>query len=441
MEFINSIKSNCRKVLFFLTIFSLVNAYANEEDLFGYEEPTPRKSESFKKIGVSFSGTIDARVIRTGHQLGWEERGRAITGAGAEKLGKSAVKFALPRAALAMDWTYDNEVVGFAQINLDDHANNGTQDYTVGLFEAYLKLKPFKNSGLFKDTSYRIGMFVPPVSLEHEGTAWSTQYSVTPSAINTWIGEEVKVLGIEESWEFAISQWHRLQTTWSVFTGNDPIGGILAWRGWAFHDYQLKAGDRLFFQQVDPAISPTNWGFPVKEVDGNPAVYGKIRYLWGDDLLFDIFHYRNFASEEDFDGADYAWRANFSNLGLKWNFSQSWTLLSQYMWGESAMGDRLTNIFVDVDFEAWYLMLNFSRQDHALSLRYDQFRVDDVDGVSDNNNQEGWAALFSYRYNYSEAQQFTIEYLRAISHRIGRENYPFEDPYDDTFTVNYRFIF
>ena len=37
----------------------------------------------------------------------------------------------------------------------------------------------------------------PPVSLEHEGADWHVQDSITPSAINSWIGEEVRPVALE----------------------------------------------------------------------------------------------------------------------------------------------------------------------------------------------------------------------------------------------------
>ena len=40
--------------------------------------------------------------------------------------------------------------------------------------------------------SARAGLMWPPVSLEHEGADWHVKDSITPSAINSWIGEEVR---------------------------------------------------------------------------------------------------------------------------------------------------------------------------------------------------------------------------------------------------------
>jgi hypothetical protein len=64
-------------------------------------------------------------------------------------------------------------------------------DPKLDLDEAYLKLKaPPLEAGRL---SARAGVFYPPVSLEHSGVGWTTPDTLSASAINTWIGEEVKV--------------------------------------------------------------------------------------------------------------------------------------------------------------------------------------------------------------------------------------------------------
>ncbi|MCJ8277945.1 MAG: hypothetical protein HRT44_06505 [Bdellovibrionales bacterium] len=431
-------------LLWIISSFSF-SIFASEEDLFGEgsNDADSKPGTSFQKIGVNFSGSIDVRASRTGHHKSWDEGGRAVVGDGTKQNGDSSFYFTLPRASLVADITYENESVAFIQFNVDDHANNGTETFTSGLFEAYLKLRPLKNTNYWKDTVYKVGMFVPPVSLEHDQTAWSTEYTVTPSAINTWVGEELKVLGIEEDYEFELSSWHKIRTQFAVFTSNDPMGGTLAWRGWAFHDYQLKAGDRLFFRDPDSGVAPpSDWGFPLKEVDGRPAVYGKLRYSYGDSFLFDVFHYQNFAEESELDSVgDYAWKSRFTNLGMKWNFLPSWTLLSQLLWGESSMGFSQTVNYVAIDFVSWYAMINYQTGKHSFTGRYDDFRVFDTDLVNDDNNQKGWAATAAYRYNCSDFHSISVEYLHAYSLRVGGTPDPLTDAYDDQFLINWRSLF
>ena len=43
----------------------------------------------------------------------------------------------------------------------------------------------------------RGGMFYAPISLENRGPGWTNVYTVSNSAISTWIGEEIRTVGVE----------------------------------------------------------------------------------------------------------------------------------------------------------------------------------------------------------------------------------------------------
>ena len=62
----------------------------------------------------------------------------------------------------------------------------GGQRTEAGLSEAYLSFRPMR--GTNTAFSARAGLMWPPVSLEHEGADWHVRDSITPSAINSWIG-------------------------------------------------------------------------------------------------------------------------------------------------------------------------------------------------------------------------------------------------------------
>ena len=108
----------------------------------------------------------------------------------------------------------------------------------AGLSEAYLSYKPL-GGGPVK-LSARAGLMWPPVSLEHSGSDWIVTDTITPSAINSWIGEEVKVVGFEGSIAGTLGE-HRLTATAALFDVNDTAGALLAFRGWALHDIKALA--------------------------------------------------------------------------------------------------------------------------------------------------------------------------------------------------------
>ncbi len=83
-------------------------------------------------------------------------------------------------------WSLSGTVVGSLQ---------GGERTEAGLSQAYLSFRPMRSDKLA--FSARAGLMWPPISLEHEGADWHVKDSITPSAINSWIGEEVRPVAAE----------------------------------------------------------------------------------------------------------------------------------------------------------------------------------------------------------------------------------------------------
>ena len=119
----------------------------------------------------------------------------------------------------------------------------------AGLSEAYLSYKPLGDGPV--KLSARAGLMWPPVSLEHSRPDWTVTETITPSAINSWIGEEVKVIGFEASSAAKLGD-HQLTATAALFDVNDTAGALLAFRGWAMHDVKAL----VFQRQPLPVLNP-----------------------------------------------------------------------------------------------------------------------------------------------------------------------------------------
>src|SRR4029077_16419632 len=80
-------------------------------------------------------------------------------------------------------------------VHFDASAWDDKDRSPVGVTEAYLQFRPYPFSG------YRLrikaGAFYPPVSLENRAAGWESPYTLSYSAINTWLGVEVRTLGVE----------------------------------------------------------------------------------------------------------------------------------------------------------------------------------------------------------------------------------------------------
>src|SRR5277367_2535337 len=113
-----------------------------------------------------------------------------------------------------------------------DHDRN-----VVDLSEAYLQARPFPSTAI--RWSAKAGAFFMPVSLENRGPGWTDVYTITPSALNTWIGEEFRTIGTEfEARWLGASQGYLgdVSLVGAVYGWNDPAGVLLAVRGFGLTD-------------------------------------------------------------------------------------------------------------------------------------------------------------------------------------------------------------
>src|SRR5438105_5273336 len=112
-------------------------------------------------------------------------------------------------------WSLSATVVGTLQ---------GGDRTEAGLSQAYLSFKPMRGSNVA--FSARAGLMFPPVSLEHEGADWHVKDSITPSAINSWIGEEVRPIAAEATVTATLGA-QKLSATAALLAAIDTFGRLL----------------------------------------------------------------------------------------------------------------------------------------------------------------------------------------------------------------------
>ena len=80
-------------------------------------------------------------------------------------------------------------------VHLDASAWGDHDRIPAGLTEAFLQFRPYPFAG------YRLrvkaGAFYPPISLENRAAGWESPYTLSYSAIDSWLAIEVRTLGVE----------------------------------------------------------------------------------------------------------------------------------------------------------------------------------------------------------------------------------------------------
>ncbi len=294
----------------------------------------------------------------------------------------------------------------------------------IDLTEGVVRLQPAPHGLL--SFSARAGFFFPPVSMENTGTAWSSPYTLTASAINSWIGEEVRIFGTEAQVGYRSANGDRLTLFGAGFANNDTVGALIGFRGWAMHDYKATLGDRLPL----PIRTGLQTSFPQQaaltapfvEVDGRPGYYVGVSLERPGTTKLRALYYDNQARPTAIEAGQYAWHTRFWSAGVQLFLPWDSLLIAQWLHGRTQMGETIANrTAVDVTLWAYSLLLSKSLHTHRWSIRIDRFGTDEHDFLPAQDNREsGFAITGNYNYTWSQRHQFNIEVTHISSDRPGR---------------------
>lgn len=362
---------------------------------------------------LKVEGLVDLRAARTGDTTGWLDGGLGKLRFGGED-GDGRTLLALAQSSAVLRASLGEDLRAFVQVNVDTGSRVPSGLAGVDLVEAWASYRPRLSSAL--GARLKAGHFFPPLSLENEGLAWSPTRTLTASALNSWIGEEVRVTGMEASLEVFLPTAD-LALRGAVFGGNDPCGSLLAWRGWSLSDRQTGLTDRLPLAPI-PAVGPGGlfprqdpWVAPFREVDGRAGWYAAASFELPERLELRALLYDNRGDPLAVVDGQYAWKTRFAAAGASLRLPGGVELVGQLLDGWSAMGPREA---VDVYYGAWFLLGSVARGSHRLSLRYERFDAEDEDRfrAEDPNDEEGdaWTAAWAW-----EVDRRTSVLLEVVS--------------------------
>ena len=285
---------------------------------------------------------------------------------------------------------------------------------TVDFTEAFLEYNPVPRSAWrFRAKG---GIFYPPVSLENTAVGWTSPYTVSFSAIDTWIGEEVRIAGVEAA-ATHMGRFTGSAHDWTLLAaavrGNDPLGALVAWRGFAVHDRQSRWHEHFPFADLpnfgddDGYFSPQGaFEEPFKELDGRTGYYAGVNWNAFDRSRLRYLHYDNLADPLVVEGGQWVWRTRFDHLGWQIVLPDGADLLVQGLYGDTRM-DGGDGPLVYSDFAAAYALWSRAWGRHRWSGRADLWSVSDEDTSPNDPNQEhGHAFTAAYFYTPPPISRF-----------------------------------
>ncbi len=357
------------------------------------------------------SGVIDLRLVGADGEASWVDGrvGKARFGAGHQglRLGEAALVWN-PR----FSDTLSAVVVGESQDG---------QRHLIELGEGYLAYRSRPGSAV--RISGRAGVFYPPISLEHDGLDWSVADTLTPSAINSWVAEETKVVGVEATVRRTLGD-QTFTLTAGGFKHGDTSGTELTFRGWALHDLKSPVFGRFPLPPLSAKMATRQAPFttPLAEIDGHIGYYGRLAWQPSSRVTIDLFGYDNRGDRTSVDAhREWSWQTRFWNLGARLDLDAV-ALKAQAMTGETLMGySNALGIWADMGFEAAYVSASKAVGPGSLTARLDHFSTTDrTNKGTDNNAEHGWSQLAAYRWDVMPNRQVVFEALRISSFRRDR---------------------
>lgn len=365
----------------------------------------------------TFSGLIDLRLAVANGETAWIDGGLGKARFGDDHQGPR-----LGEAALVWNPRFTDTVSAVVVAESQDG-----QRHLVDLGEGYLAYR--SRPGATLRLSARAGVFYPPISLEHDGLDWTVPDTITPSAINSWVAEETKVVGVEATIRRTLAG-QTFSLTAGGFKNGDTSGTELTFRGWALHDIKSPVFGRFPLPPLTGRMAsrqaPSTT--PLAEIDGRIGYYGRVEWRPSSVLAFDLFGYENEGDRTSVDtNREWSWETRFWNLGMRLELDAV-AVKAQVMTGETLMGYSNANgIWVDVGFEAAYVSASKALGPGSATVRYDHFSTTDrTNKATDNNAEHGWAGLAAYRWDVRPNAQIVFEALHIDSFRRDRERFALE---------------
>jgi hypothetical protein len=317
---------------------------------------------------------------------------------------------------------YSGPLTDTIRATITAYANGDGDKNPIDLTEAVLEWRPVPLSQW--RWRAKLGAFYPPVSMENRGIGWQSVYSLSPAAINTWIGEEVRTIGGELSLTAAgagVGRPFDISVVIGAFGWNDPMGVVIQERGWAIHDRQTALFGRL--PDID-GLPAADGSFELfREIDNRVGYYAGFEFSWQDRVVARVLHYDNRGDPAQFDQEEYAWLSRFDSFGVRVELPREWTVIAQRLQGDTGIGPSADGKgFHVLEFSSDFVLVSKAHERHRVSARYERLQTTTVRApFFFNSNQDGDAWTLAYRYDLTDRWQLQVEALQIdskLTHRV-----------------------
>ena len=363
-------------------------------------------------VDFHFDGYADLRLIVPSNQVSWQDGllGKLRYGAEDNKPELRVAEAVGQGVALITP-----ELTALAVVRVEPE-----QRTFFDFLEAYVRYRPVSTTAW--RWSVKAGAFFPPLSLENTEVGWTSPWTLTPSAINTWVGEELRTIGAEGDLEYR-SEARTITALASIYGWNDPAGVLIADRGWALHDRVTGLIDKPREPNAIAAalrVPAPLYTYEVLEIDDRPGWYAGAS--WDEVGLgyLNVIYYNNEANPRSVRLNTVAWRTDFWDMGARTQIGNV-TLMAQGMIGNTLIIPS-KSFFSDTHFKSAYLLAGWTiSEDWRVAARADVFSTDEKRPFPNNLSEHGNALTLAVNYLPYDWLRITAEAIRVDSTRNQRK--------------------
>jgi hypothetical protein len=351
---------------------------------------------------LTITGYGDLRVVAPTDQAGWLQGGQ-----GKFRYGGGQ--------------NIDGEGVAQAELRLDDQFHAVTvlraEPQTPGVVDALETYLRYDDSDA-GDLSWSVkgGAFFPSISMENDDIGWTSPYTLTPSAVNSWIGDELRTIGSEGTLRWK-SELGTVSLIGAVICCNDEAGTLMADRGWSMDDRPTGLLERvripvqtqkLFFA---PQYARTG---EFDEMDGHAGWYAGASWQVPDIGKISVIRYDNEGDPTAKSLRDTGWDTRFWSVGARSAIGPL-VLIAQAMRGSTTVAGP--GFVADTKFQSAFALASYDMDDWRFSLREDVFATR-RDGATTNTwSEDGNATTGSISWSAHDWLRLTTEVIKMNSRR------------------------
>jgi len=357
-------------------------------------------------------GFLDLRAVSPATETSWDEGGL-----GKSRYGSGDGGVRAGAAVLNASWQATPALSAVADLQYQPDESRH-----LDVLDAYLRYRPASITAW--RWSLKAGAFFAPISLENEGVGWTSPWTITPSAINSWVGEELRTVGGEFSVEHRGS--NTFQAGFAIFGSNDPAGELLATRGWSLSD--LTSGLRSSVREPDVYAPNADTDAPVEyrpfdEIDHRPGWYADASWessAYGKITLLRYDNRADPARHEHYDEREvFAWHTRFWSLGARTRVGDV-TFIAQALDGDTAF-EPVPDLYLDTHFRSGFLLAGWERGVWRPALRVDFFSLRQTPAsLPAPLSEHGNALTAALNWRPVDRLRITGEWLRIDSTRNQR---------------------